>query len=85
MNHLTPRVQLIIKCFQCHYALVRPPRSPDKLVFAQLNTNSIKDKFEMLSYKIKGNINVLMVSDTKINDSFPNENFLVDELSTNFD
>ena len=39
----------------------------------------------MLSYKIKGNINVLMVSDTKINDSFPNENFLVDELSTNFD
>ena len=39
----------------------------------------------MLSYKIKGNINVLMVSETEINDSFPNENFLVDELSTNCD
>ena len=37
----------------------------------------------MLSYQIKGNIDVLMVSDTKLMIvSFPNENILLDELRT---
>ena len=54
MNHLTPRVQLIVKDLQSHYALVRPPRNPDKLVFAHLNTNFIRNKFEML-YHIRLN------------------------------
>ena len=83
MNHLTPRVQLIVKDFQSHYALVRPPRNPDKLLFGHLNINSIRNKSEMLSYQIKGNIDVLMVSDTKLMIvSFPNENILLDELRT---
>ena len=83
MNHLTPRVQLIVKDFQSHYALVRPPRNPDKLLFGHLNTKSIRNKSEMLSYQIKGNIDVLMVSDTKLMIvSFPNENILLDELRT---
>ena len=30
--------------------------NPDKLVFAHLNINSIRNKFEMLSDQIKGNI-----------------------------
>ena len=36
----------------------------------------------MLSDQIKGNIGVLLVSETKIDDSFPNGNFLIDGYST---
>ena len=36
----------------------------------------------MLSDQMKGNTDVLLVSETKIDDSFPNGNFLIDEFST---
>ena len=36
----------------------------------------------MLLDQIKGNIDVLLVSETKIDDSFPIENFLIDGFST---
>ena len=36
----------------------------------------------MLLNQIKGNLNVLRVSETKINDSFPNGNSLIDGFST---
>ena len=49
--------------------------NPDKLVFAHLNINSIRNKFEMLSDQIKDKIQVLLVSEPKINDSFPVGNF----------
>ena len=38
----------------------------------------------MLSDQIKGNIDVLLVSETKIDDSFPNGNFLIDGFSTSY-
>ena len=56
--------------------------NPDKLVFSHLNINSIRNKFEMLSDQIKGNIEVLVVSEKKIYDSFPIGNFLIDGFST---
>ena len=49
--------------------------NPDKLIFAHLNLNCIRNKFEMLSDQIKGIIGVLLVSATKIGDSFPTGNF----------
>ena len=36
----------------------------------------------MLSDQIKGNIDVWLVSETKIDDSLPNGNFLIDGFST---
>ena len=36
----------------------------------------------MLSDQIKGNIDVLLVSETKVDDNFPNGNFLIDGFST---
>ena len=50
--------------------------NPDKLVFVYLNINSIRNKFEMLLDQIKGNIDVKVVSKTKIDGSFPYGNFL---------
>ena len=54
----------------------------DKLVFAHININSIRNKFEFLSTQVKGNIDVLMVSETKIDNSFPVGNFVINGYST---
>ena len=42
----------------------------------------MRNKFESLSTQVKGNIDVLMVSETKIDDSFPVGNFVIDGFST---
>ena len=52
------------------------------LIFAHLNINSIRNKFELLSEQIKGNVDVLMTSETKIDDSFPVGQFLIEEFCT---
>ena len=44
----------------------------------------MRNKFEMLSDQIKGNINVLPVSETKLDDSFPIGNLLIDGFSTSY-
>ena len=49
----------------------------NRLVFAQLNINSLRNKFELLANQVKGNIDVLMMSETKTDDSFPLWNFLI--------
>ena len=42
----------------------------------------MRNKFESLSTQAKGNIDVLMVSETKIDGSFPVDNFVIDGFST---
>ena len=54
----------------------------NKLVFAYLNINPITNKFELLSQQVRGNVDVLMVSETKIDDSFPIGNFLIHGFSS---
>ena len=49
----------------------------NKLVFGHLNVNSIRNKFEFLSEQVKSNVDVLMVSETKIDISFLVGNFLI--------
>ena len=56
----------------------------DRLIFAHLNINSIRNKFVYLSYLIKGNIDILLISETKIDDSFPTAQFSIDGFSTSF-
>lgn len=46
-----------------------------KLVFTHLNINSIRNNFELISEQFISNIEVLMVSETKTDDSFLIENF----------
>ena len=53
----------------------------NKLIFAHININSLRNKFELLVNQVNGNIDVLMMSKTKIDDSFPLENFLIDGFS----
>ena len=49
----------------------------NKLIFTHLNIHSITNKFELLSEQVRGNVEVLMVSETKIDDSFPIGSFLI--------
>ena len=50
----------------------------NKLIFAQLNINSIRNKFEELISQVKDTVDVLMISETKIDGSFLIANFLID-------
>ena len=46
-------------------------RNLNRLLLAHINTNSIRNKFNQLVSYIKDNIDVLMISETKTDNSFP--------------
>ena len=56
----------------------------NKLIIAHLNINSIRNKFDSLADIIKDNIDILMISETKVEDSFPDGQFLLDGFGTPF-
>ena len=55
-----------------------------KLIIAHLNINSLRNEFEFLIPLIKDNINVLMVSETKLDESFPTSQFMINGFSAPF-
>ena len=55
--------------------------NPDRLIFAQLNINSIRNKFDYLSDLVKGKVDVLLISENKIDDSYPKSPFLIKGFS----
>ena len=58
--------------------------NPNKLIFAHLNINSIRNKFDSFADIIKDNIDILMISETKVDDSFPDGQFSLDAFGTPF-
>ena len=50
-------------------------QSPDKLILGHLNNNSVRNKFEALTYIVDNNIDLLLISETKLDDSFPTVQF----------
>ena len=48
---------------------------PNKLILGHLNINSARNKFQALKYIINNNTNLLLISDTKLDDSFPTAQF----------
>ena len=54
----------------------------NEIIFAYLNINSIKNKFDQLADLIKGKIDVLMLSESKVDDSFRDIQFFLDGYST---
>ena len=53
----------------------------NKLVIAHININSLRNKFELLTEKTKGNVNILLISETKVDKSFPESQFKIDGFS----
>ena len=49
----------------------------NRIVLAHLNINSLRNKFDLLTDQIKGNVDVLAISETKLDDSFPTEQFKI--------
>ena len=56
----------------------------NKLIIAHLNVNSLRNKLEFLKEQIQDNIDILMISETKIEASFPLGQFLLEGYSTPF-
>ena len=52
----------------------------EKIIIGHLNINSIGYKIEFLKERIGNNINILLVSETKLNETFPTSEFLMDEF-----
>ena len=45
--------------------------APDILILGHLNINLIRNKFNALTYVIGNNIDIILISETKIDDTFP--------------
>ena len=49
----------------------------NRLILAQLNINSLRDKFDDLTLIIKGEIDILVITETKLDDSFRDAQFSI--------
>ena len=56
-------------------------KSSDKLILGHLNISSIRNKFEALKFIIDHNIDIFLISETKLDDSFPSVQFLIKSVS----
>ena len=56
-------------------------KSVNRLIYAQLDINSIRSKFDLLFDVINNNIDILMISEAKINPSIPTEQFHIHRFS----
>ena len=49
----------------------------NRIVISHININSIRNKFELLAEAVMGNVEILMVTETKIDESFPTSQFII--------
>ena len=55
-----------------------------KLIIRHININFLRSKFDLLIKQIKGNIDFLMISETKLDGSFPGSQFQIGGCSSPF-
>ena len=62
-------------------------RNIGKIIVARLNINPLRNKFDSLIDQITGRIDILMVSETKLDESFPIGQFVIEGfgVSSNVD
>ena len=53
-------------------------RKNDKIIVAHLNINSLRNNFDNLIGQITGNTDISMVSETKLDESFPIGQFIIE-------
>ena len=56
----------------------------NRLIIGQLNINFLKNKFEALKSIIKGNLDILIITESKLDDTFPLNQFLIEGYSPPF-
>ena len=57
-------------------------KNPNRLIFAHINLNSLRKKFEMSQEVIGNKIHVLLLSETKLNASFLSCPFILDGFTS---
>ena len=55
-----------------------------KLIAGQLNINCLRNKFDLLTYQIKDNIDILMITEIKLDESFSIQQFFINGFSGSF-
>ena len=56
-------------------------RNISRVIVGYLNVNSIRNKFDTLKDMVSSSIDILTVAETKIDDSFPKEQFFMEGYS----
>ena len=59
-------------------------KNPDRLIISHLNVNSLRNKFEFLVPLVKDNIDILMLSETKLDSFFPHAQFSIEGYSKTY-
>ena len=76
--------KVFIETSKTNHVKYIPRGNLNKLVFAHLNINSIRNKFESAVKEISSNVELLTLSETKIHDSFPKGQFLIQGFGDSF-
>ena len=53
-------------------------KNPNRLIIAQFNINSLRYKFDSLVEILRSNVDILLISETKIDSSFPTAQFEIE-------
>ena len=53
----------------------------NNVIIAHININSVSQKFEQLSFMIRDNVDILVVGETKLDETFPTSQFHIDGFS----
>ena len=59
-------------------------KSQNRVILAQLNINSIRNITDLLYKEIKGKMDVLIISKTKINETFPSRQFYIEVFTPTY-
>ena len=56
----------------------------NRIIVGHININSIRNKFEMLSTLVRDKVDILLISESKLNDTFPTSQFRINGFSPPF-
>ena len=56
----------------------------NRIIVGHLNVNSLAEKFDSLKVIIPGNIDIMVISESKLHDSYPNSQFIINGFSEPF-
>ena len=90
--HLEPFLDLDKKCEENKSETCDPYKTlkgmrvsnVNRLIIGQLNINSFRNKFEALKVIIQGNLDILIITESKLDDSFPTNQFIIEGYSPPF-
>ena len=75
-NYSNLSVESVLKFYRSKF--------PKKLIIGHININSIRNKFEILKSMLSEVLDVLMITETKLDDSFPEQQFHIEGFNIPF-